>query len=540
MRKLFAIASCLLVLAGCKKEEEQKSVKFSVTPTTVSFAANDTATRQVNVTAENTDWDFTAPESWATVTRNGNVLSVSVAENTAESARETKITVTPSASGVNAIEVAVKQQGADNPNNADPSLAVSTNSLHFAATDAAAQTVTVTAKGGVEWRVRSDAEWIQCEKTDDTTVTINVSDAATSAQRQANVIVSCSNGIDIMPVQIAVQQDGLDLPASIRVEGFPDGIPHIEYRHFDDGRIVAVDKDGNFVTPLILTVFIEPLDATWTAEAEGPYSVYEGGDGGKNGVDMQAGWASSDERPTPGDELSATITVKHSDPNVEPFVFTAHKSAMEKTDLGSGGDDMNDTYPNAYLILKSYGSFYSFDFSQITLLLYDDGIVLGENQNQPYSGSNGRALSMVFYDKGKRDSKYPDDAVQLQTETFTIGDIGGVEDPNTRNVGSMEAGRYSYSNGRFVPEGTIYCKYVNGQVMGKTGLVEDAAMALAESGTLSITINGDQAEISWDFIDNNDHSIKGSYKGYMKSQHQFMNLNFGGGDKVDDDFGSVM
>ena len=550
-RKLFAIASCLLLLAGCKKDGgEEQSVKFSVTPTTVSFSSNDTATRQVTVTAENTEWDFTAPDSWVTVTRNGNVLTVSVAENTAETARESKITVTPSASGVNAVEVTVKQQGFDKSGEA-PSIEVNPSSLQFAATDAAAQTVTVTTKGGAVWAVRSNANWVKAEKSGDNTISISVVDADTSVARQATVAVYNDNQEqDPIVVNINVYQKGLDLPAAVRVEGIPDGIPqdgstpHIEYRHFDDGRIVAVDKEGNIVNNVILTVFIEPREAYWTAEAEGPYSVYAGGEnGGQNGVALQAGWSRSDERPVSTEELNATITIRHSDPNVEPFVFTAHKSAMEKTDLGGTGDDVNNDFQHAFLVSKSFVKNYSkedekFDFMEHILVLYDDGIVFGETNlnNQPQQGSNGRALRIHFIDNPKRDAQYPDNAVQVDINEYTV--TGTFTTDLNQFIGQAETGDYIYNNtSGFTPMGTLYCKYVDGNVMSGSGLVEGAEMARIVSGKLTISTEGNQADITWDFIDENGSSIKGSYKGDLKSGHNFVKNIFGGGGIIDDDWG---
>lgn len=66
MKRILASIACLLTLAACNKDtaEPQLEKKLSVTPTSLTFSAEDTATQQITVTTENTDWTYSANYQW--------------------------------------------------------------------------------------------------------------------------------------------------------------------------------------------------------------------------------------------------------------------------------------------------------------------------------------------------------------------------------------------------------------------------------------------------------------------------------------------
>ena len=168
MKKILFVAAACILAAACKPTEtETTTASLEVTPTSLSFAAEDTAPQTITVTAVGVEWTYSLAESgkeWVTIERlSDKELTVAVADNT--KAEQRTAAVTFKAKDNNRIKdrsVTIIQQGAENPE--VYALTVDPTVLTFEAEGAAGQSVKVTASGeGMTWSAAvEDAakEWI--------------------------------------------------------------------------------------------------------------------------------------------------------------------------------------------------------------------------------------------------------------------------------------------------------------------------------------------------------------------------------------------
>ena len=156
MKKILFVAAACILAAACKPTEtETTTASLEVTPTSLSFAAEDTAPQTITVTAVGVEWTYSLAESgkeWVTIERlSDKELTVAVADNT--KAEQRTAAVTFKAKDNNRIKdrsVTIIQQGAENPE--VYALTVDTTVLTFEAEVAAGQRVKVTASGeGMPW-----------------------------------------------------------------------------------------------------------------------------------------------------------------------------------------------------------------------------------------------------------------------------------------------------------------------------------------------------------------------------------------------------
>ena len=99
------------------------SVTLSVNPTSVSFAAAETVTKNATITTGASSWNFTnSDNSWLTVARQGVTNTINItpnSQNTGTSQRSSTITIT--ASGADPVTVSVTQDGSGGSSSYPPS-----------------------------------------------------------------------------------------------------------------------------------------------------------------------------------------------------------------------------------------------------------------------------------------------------------------------------------------------------------------------------------------------------------------------------------
>ena len=166
-RYAYLLAAAALALnISCTGPENpaQPEATLKAEPASLRFAAAAAPPQTVTVTAEETEWTHSIPEDagWLTATRDGDRLSVSVADNADETDRSASITLNASAEGVEPVKITVRQEAAEAPEPEKPSLSVSPEKLVFAAAEAPEQEVTVTVTGGITWKASPSGaeEWI--------------------------------------------------------------------------------------------------------------------------------------------------------------------------------------------------------------------------------------------------------------------------------------------------------------------------------------------------------------------------------------------
>ena len=282
MKKLLWIPALCLFLASCGGDDGTKGggvPSLKVEPSSLTFAAVSAPSQSVTVTAEHVDWEVRVSEtasSWLKAEKtDGTTVTVSVTDNDTPDERRGSFTVAPTNNeDVKAKSVTVTQSGDD----VEYTLTVEPASLTFEAEGAAAQTVTVTAEGGLTWEAAADgdaASWITVTPGEGT-LEIKVSDNPEATERSGNVVITPSVS-SVGPKAIRVTQAGKVFPPSlsINVEDPETGITFDANGESTSGvhdiLVTAVNTDWN-----VRAVDAEDNAVTWfraTANKDNGVSV---------------------------------------------------------------------------------------------------------------------------------------------------------------------------------------------------------------------------------------------------------------------------
>ena len=223
---MFVAAACLLAAACSPTDGESTTASLEVSPSSLTFGAEDTTPQEITVTATGVEWEYTVPSSadWITVDDGtAGKLLVSVAKNPTAEKRTASITVKPvNNDDIKTMSVTVTQAGSETPE--VYSLTVDPAALTFEAEGAAGQSVKVTASGeGITWSAAVDEaakEWITLSATEgsegETTLTVTVQDNPDTAERSANVTLTPSVE-SVGPKAIRVTQEAKVLPLLLDV-----------------------------------------------------------------------------------------------------------------------------------------------------------------------------------------------------------------------------------------------------------------------------------------------------------------------------------
>jgi hypothetical protein len=158
--------------------QEGVSPALSVSPTSISFTASETAEKTVTVTTTASSWNATKTDDWIKLTNQGNTIRVTVLSNSSTSPRSGTIKVTAAS-----LErtVSVTQEGAVS----EDYISVSPQSFSFEAV-ASNETVTVTANVS-SWNATTTASWLTLTKQNSTTLSVSATANTTSSTRSATI-----------------------------------------------------------------------------------------------------------------------------------------------------------------------------------------------------------------------------------------------------------------------------------------------------------------------------------------------------------------
>ena len=159
MKKFLFIPALCLLFASCggdKGPDGGGVPSLKVEPSSLDFAAVSAPSQSVTVTAVNVEWEVRVSDTasaWLKAEKtDGTTVTVSVTDNGTPEQRTGSFTVVPTNNeDVKAKSVTVVQTGSD----VEYKFSVEPAALTFEAEGAAAQTVTITAEGGLTWRPRS-------------------------------------------------------------------------------------------------------------------------------------------------------------------------------------------------------------------------------------------------------------------------------------------------------------------------------------------------------------------------------------------------
>ena len=227
MRKLFFISALCLLFASCggdKGPDGGGVPSLKVEPSSLDFAAVSAPSQSVTVTAVNVEWEVRVSDTasaWLKAEKtDGTTVTVSVTDNGTPEQRTGSFTVVPTNNeDVKAKSVTVVQTGSD----VEYKFSVEPAALTFEAEGAAAQTVTITAEGGLTWEAEVEgdaASWITVTPGEGT-LEVKVSDNPETAERSGNIVVTPS-AESVGAKAIRVTQAGKVLPPSLSVDVDPE------------------------------------------------------------------------------------------------------------------------------------------------------------------------------------------------------------------------------------------------------------------------------------------------------------------------------
>ena len=222
MKRLLFISALCLLFASCggdKGPDGGGVPSLKVEPSSLDFAAVSAPSQSVTVTAVNVEWEVRVSDTasaWLKAEKtDGTTVTVSVTDNGTPEQRTGSFTVVPTNNeDVKAKSVTVVQTGGD----VEYKFSVEPASLTFEAEGAAAQTVTITAEGGLTWEAEVEgdaASWITVTPGEGM-LEVKVSDNPETAERSGNIVVTPS-AESVGAKAIRVTQAGKVLPPSLSI-----------------------------------------------------------------------------------------------------------------------------------------------------------------------------------------------------------------------------------------------------------------------------------------------------------------------------------
>lgn len=483
MKKIGSILAAALVAVACSPENEGvQEASLEVSPSQLTFGAEDTAPQEITVTAVGVEWEYVLPSTadWITV-EDGTAgkLLVTVAANPAAEARTASVTVRPTDNDdVKAKNVTVKQEGNANP--VVYSLTVEPASLTFGAEGAAPQEVTVTTEGeGLTWSTSTEADWLTVtEKAGG--FTVSAADNPDTSERTADITVTPSES-SASPKAVRVGQEGKVLPPSLTLSYDGGALPEEGFTlSYNDHNPIYID--------------IEAVNVEWNI------SVEDEGDsaGWLNAVKTDKGaviQVLDGNENNSSEARRCTVRITADTEGIGPFEIPVTQEGKPEFDSTLAEDvDFGTLTGGNYVIVyltKNEEQAYAF----WDLRFWSDGVTFDMNTGT-YSGSGDL---VTVYLVSEPVYKNDDSEYYLPDGTYTVGtDI--YSDPSRLVPGNISGGyRTPYARSH-----TWYMRMNEGNVEG------DACIT---TGTMTVKRTGETYSISFDFGSDALYSVKGSFEG---------------------------
>ena len=500
---LFVAAACLLAAACSPTDGESTTASLEVSPSSLTFGAEDTTPQEITVTATGVEWEYTLPSSadWITVDDGtAGKLLVSVVKNPTAEKRTASIAVKPvNNDDVKAKSVTVTQAGSETPE--VYSLTVDPAALTFEAEGAAGQSVKVTASGeGITWSAAVDEaakEWITLSATEgtegETTLTVTVQDNPDTAERSANVTLTPS-AESVGPKAIRVTQEAKVLPPSFSMSYEGEELPEEGFVFDYAGRdsysidVTAVNIEWN-----VKTVYDEGTVSGWlTADTYKSDNV--------NLIKMRI----DENRNESPDPRTARVVVTTNVEDIGPFEIPVMQEGKpeflstleEDVDFGVLTQSRVLVYPN--------NDYREMPYTEWDFILWDEGI--------SYDGVNvftGSGDKMCLKVAGEVLTQNDDNEYYLADGTYTVVanfDSGTI----TPEIGQISGGAFGYSHPLF-PNGSWYIRMQDDAVTGD---------ACIKEGTMTVARSGETYTLTFDFTSDAGYKVTGSFEGALNVRAQ--------------------
>ena len=505
MKKILFVAAACILAAACKPTEtETTTASLEVTPTSLSFAAEDTAPQTITVTAVGVEWTYSLAESgkeWVTIERlSDKELTVAVADNT--KAEQRTAAVTFKAKDNNRIKdrsVTIIQQGAENPE--VYALTVDPTVLTFEAEGAAGQSVKVTASGeGMTWSAAvEDAakEWITLSATEgaegETTLTVTVQDNPDTAERSANVTLTPS-AESVGPKAIRVTQEAKVLPPSFSMSYNGGEIP-------EEGFTIHYKGETSY------DVDVVPVNVEWNVKVE-----YEAGGSGwleankveSENVNKIHIACNLDKREnTSSDPRTARVVVTTNVEDIGPFEIPVMQEGKPEF-LSTLEEDVDfGVLTKGRIIVAPNNETRQNDCTYWDLILWNEGVEYDNVGN--FTGTGDKLTFKLYTDVIQQND---DNEYYIPDGTYTV-----VPGPETEGhdfaAGEIAGGVWGYSHPQF-PSGAWYIRMENDVATGD---------ACIKEGTMTVARSGETYDIIFAFISDAGYKVTGKYEGVFDNIH---------------------
>ena len=501
---LFVAAACLLAAACSPTDGESTTASLEVSPSSLTFGAEDTTPQEITVTATGVEWEYTLPSSadWITVDDGtAGKLLVSVVKNPTAEKRTASIAVKPvNNDDVKAKSVTVTQAGSETPE--VYSLTVDPAALTFEAEGAAGQSVKVTASGeGITWSAAVDEaakEWITLSATEgtegETTLTVTVQDNPDTAERSANVTLTPS-AESVGPKAIRVTQEAKVLPPSFSMSYNGGDVP-------EEGFIIDYKGQNQY------SIDVVPVNIEWNVKTE-----YDAGGSdwlqaekieGDAVNRINIGVSIFNSENTSSDPRTARVVVTTNVEDIGPFEIPVMQEGKpeflstleEDVDFGVLTQSRVLVYPN--------NDYREMPYTEWDFILWDEGI--------SYDGVNvftGSGDKMCLKVAGEVLTQNDDNEYYLADGTYTVVanfDSGTI----TPEIGQISGGAFGYSHPLF-PNGSWYIRMQDDAVTGD---------ACIKEGTMTVARSGETYTLTFDFTSDAGYKVTGSFEGALNVRAQ--------------------
>ena len=500
---LFVAAACLLAAACSPTDGESTTASLEVSPSSLTFGAEDTTPQEITVTATGVEWEYTVPSSadWITVD-NGTAgkLLVSVVKNPTAEKRTASIAVKPvNNDDVKAKSVTVTQAGSETPE--VYSLTVDPAALTFEAEGAAGQSVKVTASGeGITWSAAvEDAakEWITLSTTEgsegETTLTVTVQDNPDTAERSANVTLTPSVE-SAGPKAIRVTQEAKVLPPSFSMSYNDGDVP-------EEGFIIDYKGQNQY------SIDVVPVNIEWNVKTE----YDEGGSDWLQAEKIEGdavnriniGVSIFNSETTSSDPRTARVVVTTNVEDIGPFEIPVTQEGKPEF-LSTLEEDVDfGVLTKGRIIVAPNNETRQNDCTYWDLILWNEGVEYDNVGN--FTGTGDKLTFKLYTDVIQQND---DNEYYIPDGTYTV-----VPGPETEGhdfaAGEIAGGVWGYSHPQF-PSGAWYIRMENDVATGD---------ACIKEGTMTVARSGETYDIIFDFISDAGYKVTGKYEGVFDNIH---------------------
>ena len=490
------LSAAMLLIAACGKETaDQGKASIELKPATLTFEAVGNSAQTVSVTATGTDWEpavTAAAAEWLTAERtDGNTLTITVQDNPLQEQRTGAVSIQPVGNGkARAKELTVIQKAFEN---AEPyALTIDPASLTFAAEEAPAQEVTVTVSGaGLTWSatMADEAEgWITVSESDGG-FTVSVADNPSETERTGDITVTPSKEAAGTKV-VRVVQEAKVFPPSCSIE-------------LDNG---AAPEEGYVFNYLGRTynrrIDVHAVNCEWTARVEFDSAAQDWitlvkttDEQGKPFIAFSNGKANESPEPR-----TARIVIATDAEGIGPFEVMLLQQGKPDYDSTLDEDVDFGTLVHNEVNVYANNEWRQNATTQWEMKFWSDGIEL--YLGYKFQGTGDRLALKITTEAIEANS---DNHYELPEGTYTVTANFDDIPLETLEPYRISGGKLGYSHPNF-PSGSWFLQMENNAYTGEACISE---------GTMTVSRNGEEYEISFDFTSDALYTVKGSFKGTL-------------------------